>query len=298
MADLNGDGPRPVDHIVLPTADLGTARQRLDALGFTVAPEARHPFGTANACVFLGDGTFLEPIAVAQRELCERSAIDGNVFVARDQAYRFRRGEEGCSALVMGTQNAEEDRRQFVNAGISAGLNLEFARPFETLDGTRDVAGFELAFAADLRAPDVFFFTCERKNPSDVDKSALETHDNGVVSIRQVVLSEQNPSDFQYLLQEIADQREVNAHSFGIELDAGNATVLALNGTGLKAYFGVEGGTHARGLRMRGIVFATDRFDALEDRLKQNGIAFSFVGGRLVVPEHSGQGAFFAFEAV
>lgn len=297
MTDLDVEGPRPVDHVVLPTADLKNARQRLNALGFTVAPKAHHPFGTANACVFFGDGTFLEPLAVAQRELCERSALDGNMFVARDQAYRFRRGEEGCSALVMGTQNAEEDRRQFLRAGISTGLNLEFSRPFETPDGKRDMAGFELAFAADLRAPDVFFFTCERKNPPDVDKSMLEAHENGVVSTRQVILSEQNPSDFQYLLQEIAGQREVNAHSFGVELAAGNASIVALNGTGLKSFFGVEGGTHARGLRLRGLVFATERFGALEERLKQNGIAFSFVGGRLVVPEHEGQGAFFAFEA-
>eukprot|EP01133_Synstelium_polycarpum_P029511 gene29511-36177_t len=42
--------PRPVDHLVLPVVELDTARQRLEALGFTVAPSAQHPFGTENAC--------------------------------------------------------------------------------------------------------------------------------------------------------------------------------------------------------------------------------------------------------
>jgi len=63
--------PRNVDHLVLPVSDLGTSRERMTALGFTVAPEAVHPFGTENACVFFADGTYLEPLAIAQREDCE-----------------------------------------------------------------------------------------------------------------------------------------------------------------------------------------------------------------------------------
>lgn len=290
------DKPRSIDHLVLPTADLEAARARLVSLGFTVAPRAQHPFGTANACVFFADGTYLEPLGIAQRELCEHAAVDGNVFVMRDQAYRFRRGDEGFSALVMGTDNAGEDRRQFVRAGISAGLNLEFSRPFETPDGARAMAGFELAFAADLRAPDVFFFTCERKNPPAVDRTELEAHENGVTGIRQVVLSEQNPSDFQYLLQQVVNQREVNAHSFGVDLAAANADVVALNSAGLRGFFGVQGGTHARGLRLRGIVFSLDDLHAMEQRLKDREIAYAFIAGRLVVAETAGQGAFFAFE--
>jgi hypothetical protein len=29
-----------------------------------VAADARHPFGTENACVFFADGTYLEPLAL------------------------------------------------------------------------------------------------------------------------------------------------------------------------------------------------------------------------------------------
>lgn len=111
--------PRPVDHLVLPVVDLDTARQRLEALGFTVAPSAQHPFGTENACVFFSDNTYLEPLAIAQRETCETEARNGNVFVARDQAYRFRNGQDGFSALVMGTQDAGADHKEFVRSGIS-----------------------------------------------------------------------------------------------------------------------------------------------------------------------------------
>ncbi|NKC02735.1 VOC family protein [Ochrobactrum haematophilum] len=44
---------RSVDHLVLPVEQLDEARARLSLLGFTVAPNAQHPFGTANVCSFL-----------------------------------------------------------------------------------------------------------------------------------------------------------------------------------------------------------------------------------------------------
>ncbi|MEM6461623.1 MAG: VOC family protein [Pseudomonadota bacterium] len=289
---------RRLDHVVLPTADLLDARDRFSKLGFTVAPEAQHPFGTKNACVYFSDGTYLEPLAIAQREMCEEAALEGNVFVMRDQAYRFRNGEEGFSALVMGTGDATGDRASFRRAGISAGDNLEFSRPFETPEGEKAIASFELAFAADLRAPDLFFFTCQRKNPPQVDRTALESHGNGALGIRQVVLSEQNPSDFQYLLQQVVGQRDVHAHSFGVNLKSANAEIVALNADGMRGFFGFEYESEPRGLRLRGIVIGVDDLTSLETRFKGSEIAYAHIGGRLIVAHEPGRGAFFAFEQV
>jgi len=296
MTVLSNRAPRRVDHVVLPTADLTVARHRLSALGFTVAPAAEHPFGTGNACVYFADDTYLEPLAVMQRETCEEAARAGNVFVRHDQAFRFRCGEEGFSALVMATEDAARDCRAFAEAGISAGSNLSFSRTYVTASDEQADARFELAFAADLRAPDVFFFTCQRINPLNVDRSVLQRHVNGVNGIRQVVLSERNPSDFQYLLQEVTNQREVTAHSFGIDLAAANADIAVLNPAGLKGFLGLEDHDEGRGLRLRAVVFATATLATLEQRLRQSGIGFERVGQRLVVPAAPGQGAVFAFE--
>lgn len=289
--------PRALDHAVLPTADIAVARERLTALGFTVAPTADHPFGTQNACVYFADQTYLEPLAISQRETCETAARSGNVFVKYDQAYRFRRGEDGFSGLVFATQDAKGDRARFESAGISAGENFSFSRPYVNAAGNQAQAQFELAFAADLRAPDAFFFTCQRVKPLDVDRSVLEHHSNGVLGIREVILSERNPSDFQYLLQEVMQQREVTAHSFGLELSASNASISVLNAAGLKGFFGIEGGTHGRGLRLRAIVFAAKDLPRLKQDLERTGIDFVEIGQRLVVSATAGQGAAFAFQA-
>ena len=164
---------RPLDHVVLPVADLAIARERHELLGFKVAPIGVHPFGTENACVFFKDGTFLEPLAIGQRETAEAASLAGNVFTARDAAFRFRKGAEGFSAVVMGSDDAAGDHAQFEKAGISAGGILDFGRDFVTPEGQASRMDFRLAFAADLRSPDSFFFTCQRINVPKADRSAL-----------------------------------------------------------------------------------------------------------------------------
>ncbi|MGH6763800.1 MAG: VOC family protein [Phyllobacterium sp.] len=291
------NNPRPVDHLVLPTGDLAGARVRLNALGFTVAPEGKHPFGTENVCVYMGDNTFLEMLAIGQRETCEEAARQGNVFVARDLAYRFRNGDEGFSALVMGTNDAQDDHKQFWAAGLSAGKVLDFSRPFVDADGQQGKASFRLAFAADLRAPDSFYFTCQKINVPQGDRSALETHRNGVMSIRAVVLSETNPTDFQYLLQEVTRQRDTQAHSFGLDIETANARVNVLTATGMQAFFGMTVREEDRGLRLRAVVYAVRDMNALRNLLNKNAVLFDEIGERIVVQPTIGQGAAFAFEA-
>lgn len=264
-------------------------------MGFTVAPDAVHPFGTENACVFLADGTYLEPLAIAQREKCEAEAQKGNVFVARDQAYRFRNGADGFSALAFATQDASSDHTGFVAAGYSGGKPYSFSRVFNDGNGTKAKAAFRLAFAADLRSPDSFMFTCERVGATP-DRSALQKHANGVTGLSAVVLSESNPSDFQYFLQEVANQRETGSDSFGISLKAGTIMLSLYNEDGMKSWFGLAPVSHERGLRLAGLVFKVRKLDKITQILAANQIASRELHNRVIVDCAAGQGAFFAFE--
>ena len=285
---------RPLDHLVLPVAELARARKRLNDLGFTVAEDARHPFGTENACVFFSDNTYLEPLAVASREECEAAALAGNAFVSRDHAFRFRQGPEGLSAIVLGTPDAATDHIRYRSCGISGGEMLEFSRPMRLPDGREGLGSFRLAFAADLRAPDFFLFSCQRIRALPVE-SALHNHENGVVGIAEVVLSEPNPTDFQYLLQEAVDEREVAAHSFGMDIQAGSAKLSVMNPAGMEAFYGRSVSATERGLRGRAVVFRVTDLEATRALFAQNDIEFAEMGGRLIVPEAPGQGVIFAF---
>ncbi len=288
--------PYHFDHAVLPVTSLELARSRYEALGFTVAPDAVHPFGTENACVFFADDTYLEPLAVAQREDCEETARKGNVFTAFDQTYRFRVGEDGFSAIALKTDDADGDHEKFRKLGISAGRKLRFSRPFVDGRGKKAKASFKLCFARDHRAPDVTLFTCQRINVPVVDRSSLTAHANSVVGIKEVILSEQNPSDFQYFLQPVLNNRDTPSGSFGMEIATANVNFNVLTPEGLRMEFGVERNTLGRGLNCEGIVLTIADKKQLEAALEAGGVEYRDTGRYWVVDAVQGQGAFLAFD--
>ena len=285
---------RALDHLVLPTASLETARARLGALGFTVAPEGVHPFGTVNACVFFADGTFLEPLAVGDRAVTEAETRRGNVFVARDAAFRFRNGEEGCSAVVFASSNANADHAGFAGSGLSIGGQLDFSRAFKTSEGEEGEASFRLAFAGDWRSPDCFFFTCERINVPKVDRTTLETHANGVTAIREVILREAEPDAFSDFLETLCDVKPV-VDGTGMAVDLRQHRLTVLPPAELSRRFGIKAG-HGRGLRPVAISFAAKDLAAVAALLDARGLAFERHENRLVVQPEAGQGTAFMFE--
>ncbi len=289
-------GSRAIDHLVLAVTDLATARARLSSVGFTVAPDARHPFGTENACVFLKDGTYLEPLAIGSDADSLASAQAGNVFTARDRAFRFRHGQEGLEAVVFQTNDAKEDHDAYETSGFSAGRMLDFSRPFRTPDGAESVASFRLAFAADLRSPDFFAFTCERINTLAVDRSALTAHENGVTGLAGVTLCEPHPQDFADFLDVISRGGRPAQVGDSLEMRAGDARLSVVTHAEFEARFGRKYCGHARGLRGRAVSFHVGSLHATATLLRRNGVVHEMIGTRLVVPEASGQGVLYSFE--
>ncbi len=290
--------PHPLDHLVLPTVDLALARERLGKLGFTVAPDARHPFGTENACVFFADKTYIEPLGVASPEQCEKSILDGNVFVARDQAYRFRVAQDGFSAVVFGTDDAVADDERFRNAAISAGQMLDFSRPMKMPDGAETVAGFRLAFAADLRAPDFFAFCCQRINPLPADRDVLERHENGVTGIAQVVFCAPKPTPYRSFFEELVGGARISEHSFGLTIKVGNADLEILTPEGMEAFYDLPVRTGDPGLRARAILFKTRDLSVTSSHFAANGVTYTRKNNRILARLAPGEGALFAFEEI
>lgn len=288
--------PNPLDHLVLPTLDLASARERLGKLGFTVAADARHPFGTRNACVFLADKTYLEPLGVASREECETTAREGNVFTARDQAFRFRQGEDGFSGVAFGTADAVADDTRLRDHGLSAGRMLEFSRPVRMPDGSETTAGFKLAFAADLRAPDFLAFCCERVNPLPADRAALERHANGAIGLVEIALSTSEPAAYSDFLDQVADGPKISQRSFGLMVETSNARIAVMTPQGMEAFYDLPVASDDPGLRARAILFRTSDLSVTASHLAANGVTYTYKNNRILVKAAPGQGALFAFE--
>ncbi|WP_315928023.1 VOC family protein [Mesorhizobium sp. SP-1A] len=282
----------PIDHLVFPTRDLETARARLGALGFTVAPKGTHPFGTVNCCVYLRDNTFLEPLAIGDAAATAKAAETGNMFVSRDRAFRERNGDEGFSAVVLGTDDADADHARYLAAGVSAGQRLDFSRPFVDAAGRQDIASFRLAFAATPDMADAFLFSCERVNASKVDRTALEAHANGVKGIREVIGVSDEAQDKLRLLAAIADTPPAEAGGHRLVLP--NTNISLTDPAGFEGRFGL--GVEPSRLRFAAVVFTASDLGALAGRLASAEVEHHFQARSLVVPPAPGQGAAFIFE--
>ncbi len=280
---------------MLPTAVLETARARLEALGFTVSPVGVHPFGTENACVYLADGTFLEPLVVGDATRAAEAVAANNVFVARDQAFCERHGAEGLSAVVFATRNADADHDAFVRAGVSAGPRLDFSRPFVDASGKQDTASFRLAFAAEAAVPDTFFFTCERANAPKVDRSALQAHANGARRITAVVGCAEDPAAHRQFFEAVTGAPVTSPAAGRIEVCLPNAAIAIADAAGFTTEFGLDAPSGSP-LRLAAIVFGVASLGQAKALFDAGDVGYQQRGSRLVVPPAPGQGAIFAFE--
>jgi len=277
---------RNLDHIVLPVPDLDVSRARFTQLGFSVAPDGKHKFGTENACVLFKNGSFIEPVTIGQRETVEAAIRKGNNFLRRDAAFRFRNGENGFWGLVFSSDDSKEDRKVFRRAGYQTGKLIQVRRK-----GLHA----RVAFAIDERAPDFSVFVCQYINRSSTSNPDLMNHANGANAISRVVLHEHLPEDFQYYLQKTSGQREVRSHSFGMEMKLPNSSISILNADGVKAYYGIEDISRRRGLRAMAFDVSVDDLSMTEKLLDKNGIATTKIGRRLIVQPANGQGSIIAF---
>ncbi|MFC3323093.1 VOC family protein [Mesorhizobium cantuariense] len=288
-------GTHPLDHLVLPTHSLDVARAQLTSLGFVVAPTGIHPFGTENCCVFLADGTYLEPLAIGDEQAAMKAIADGNVFVARDRAYRESHGDEGFSAVVFSTSNADANHARYLKAGISAGDMLSFSRAFADMAGKSDIASFKLAFAAGAEATDAFLFACERVNAPDVDRTALQAHANGATGIVEIVAVSDAPGKQHGLISVAVDDPTADGRGGMFHLP--NANLSVIDPASFTARFGLPAGAPTD-LRFAAVVFSVRRADVASRLLAANSIQHDIAGNDIVVQPAPGQGAAFIFREI
>ncbi|NDW05619.1 VOC family protein [Jiella pacifica] len=220
---------RSIDHLVMPFDALAAARNWFERLGFVVAPDAVHPFGTGNACIFLADGRFIEPLAVVDQAAYGAARDAGHLFVERDAAVRDLADRPALSALAFRSGDALADREQLLEEEVGEDGLVHFERAMRLPDGGTTQLSFRLSFAAIHSADAPSFFYCEARHEVQPDRSALVAHPNGATGIVAVTIEAPDPQDFHDYLAAVADG-EVQANgegSFTIALDGGRLDVAS-----------------------------------------------------------------------
>ena len=273
---------RGVDHIVLAVSDLDAARQTYAALGFKITPTAYHPFGTKNALIQLGGGSFLELLAVHDEDLMPE-VRDGDFSFARfNQAFLDER--EGASMLVLQSTDIPGDLSIFEALDLDTYPQFDFEREAEQPDGSKKVVSFSNGFLHHPLMAKTGFFICHHKHDPDYFwKPEFQLHANGVQKLESVLFVAANPSDHHEFLGGFSGQRIMRSTSAGVVVDTGNGALEVLTPSALKNFYQLdlpqnlpeEGGIAA-------LAFSVDMVKA-ESALKDAQIDYSVHNGHLVV---------------
>lgn len=176
---------RAFDHLVLAANDLDAAAGVYQRMGFTLTPQAQHPFGTGNRLAQL-QGSFLELLAVTRPDEVPEAAPGAFSFGAYNRDFLSRR--EGMSMMVLQTGDEAADQRQFAEAGLQTYAPFEFSRQARQPDGSEETVGFSLTFATIDEMPEAVAFTCRQWRPDLFWKSEYQDHANGAVGIAEVII--------------------------------------------------------------------------------------------------------------
>jgi hypothetical protein len=284
--------PRGLDHIVHAVHDLDAAADRYRRLGFTVGTRNRHPWGTHNRLVQL-PGFFIELLTVAEPD---KLGDDGfsTLFGRFNQS--FLTHGEGLSLLLLESSNATADAAAFSAAGIATSGAITFEREGRRPDGSSVKVGFSLVFARDAKA-DTGFAVCQQHHPQNFWNRAFQHHSNTSAAVAGVVLVAENPADHHVFLSVLVGKRDLLATSTGITVKTPRGEIQVMDPAAFRSHFGTATPDLGRGARLAALRLAVRQPEVTQTVLREAGIGFVEVMGRIVVTPEQAMGATIAFES-
>lgn len=285
--------PRPIDHLVLAARDLDALRATYARLGFTLAPVARHPFGTSNSVVQM-QGSYLELLAVTDPAKVPPATDAGFSFAAFHRHYLQHR--EGLSAIALRSANAAADLADFAAHGLPTYDLVKFERTAKGPDGAERPLAFSLAFTSDARVHgQAAFFTCQHHYPENFWRPEYQRHANGALRVDSAVFVTRDPADFHIFLTGFTGQHDMLSTSLHVRFDLGDNAIDVESPVAFRAFFGEDDGADPR--RFTGYRVAVADLAATRAHFKANAVPFAELHEALVVPSTFAHGSAIAFVA-
>jgi catechol 2,3-dioxygenase-like lactoylglutathione lyase family enzyme len=273
--------------------DLDAAAEFYRRAGFTVGARNKHSWGTHNYIVQF-PGVFIELVTVGEPELIPPSKPRAMSFGGFTRDFLAR--HEGLSMLVLEGKNAPEDAAAFRAAGIGDFEVFDFGREAKRPDGSTVKVAFSLVFAADPKAADIGYFTCQQHYPENFWNPAFQTHANGATGVAGVVMVAENPADHHVFLKSFAGVSDLKSTSHGIRIETPRGEIQVMDPHAYRSLFAVEPPDITGGARFAAIRFSLGDTTQLKSVLGGGGIVSAERARNLIVPPNVAYGATLIFE--
>ena len=290
------DAMRLIDHLVLVAGNLSDARKHYRRMGFNVAPDGVHPFGTYNANMYFRGGPMIETLSIENHIKYSEAIEAGNTFVKNDAAFRAAQGDDGFSHVVVTSTDTDMDHDSFLERGVSGGDIVSFSRQFKQPDGKVETIAAKLAFATHSKARSGFYFTCEDIAVPEIDRSSLLDHENGALGANHVISCSREPLTYVDFLRGLFEPNEIRVSEQNVDCLAPNGRASIVIPEVLAQDFGIKHSRKEADLLHRGLVFGVTDLQKTEALFIQNQIIFERHNERLVTQLSPEPGPFFAFE--
>ena len=181
-----------IDHVVILTANLDAALRAFAAMGFLATPRGHHSIGTQNHCLMLRRD-YVELLSVVRSHPVTQYFSD---FLAR---------RDGLAAMALSTDDAGAAFEALRRAGIGADEPVDFSRPVETPEGSRE-ARFRVVQLPAEATPGMRTFLCQHFTPELVWLPGYGEHPLGALGIAGLTIASSDPA--------------ATASAYGVLLDA------------------------------------------------------------------------------
>ncbi|MCR4521733.1 MULTISPECIES: VOC family protein [Bosea] len=288
----NASTPRGLDHLVIGVRDLDAAWHFYEKLGFRVGARNRHPWGTENRIVQF-PGSFLELVTIADDAAIPPHGERRFSFGAFVREALAGQGE-GLSMVVLESTDAKADAAAFKAQGIGDFEPFFFERRARRPDGSDVRVAFELAFAADSRAPECGFFVCQQFEPQNFWNPEFQHHPNGATALSAVVMLAEEPAFHRAFLSAFSGGAEVLEGNEDYVLALPRGRIDVLDPEAAQGAYHVEPDTTPA--RFLGFCISVPDLEAVAERLTENEVSFQRGEERLFVPAEEAFGCMVAFE--
>ena len=228
---------RALDHIVLAVKDLDAARRTFSSLGFTLTPDAYHPFGTKNALIQL-NGAFLELLAIDDE--AKFPSLEAGQFSFAHFNRDFLERRQGASMLVLKSEHVAHDLALLDELGIKHYPKFDFEREATLPDGSKRLVSFANGFLQHDAMKQTGFFLCHNRYPDHFWIPDFQQHANGGQRLESAVFVAPNPSDHHEFFGGFSGQREMRSTSAGLVVETGHGLIEVLTPMAANVLYALE----------------------------------------------------------